>query len=72
MKTLLTSPEVAKFLRINRVSLKPLREEQDMPFFKVGRKYLYDVDEILVWARDRGGCKPDQSFAANAEAETPS
>ena len=49
---LLTEVECAKYLRINRNSLKKFRNQRQdpLPYLKVGRRILYEPDKVVKWA----------------------
>lgn len=48
---LLTEEEACRALRISRDGiLRCKRAEDPIPHFKVGRRFLYDLDKVLRWA----------------------
>lgn len=54
-KDILTGPEVESLLHVSRTTLWKLRERGNLPYTKVGRKYLYLRAEVLAWLRDQRG-----------------
>ena len=48
---LLTEEEMCRVLRISRDGiLRCKRAEDPIPHFKVGRRFLYDLEKVLRWA----------------------
>jgi len=50
---MLTEAEVLKLLRVSRTTLYNLRKKGEIPYYKIGRAYRYDKDEILEAFRIR-------------------
>ena len=51
---LLTRSETAALLRISLDGIDKVihAEENPIPMLRVGRRYLFDRDEVLAWARE--------------------
>ena len=47
----LTGEEVQALLNISRTTLWKLRKEKDLPYSRVGKKYLYLRSEIFEWLK---------------------
>jgi excisionase family DNA binding protein len=50
---ILTAGEVADYLRVHRSTIYRLLERQELPAFKVGRDWRFDVKEIDRWRAER-------------------
>lgn len=47
----LTGRELQALLNISRTTLWKLRKERDLPYSRVGKKYLYLRSEIFEWLK---------------------
>jgi excisionase family DNA binding protein len=52
---IMTTTEIARYLRIDRSTLYKLAGKGQIPAFKVGRDYRFDRDEIDQWMIDQQG-----------------
>ena len=59
-KEVITGKEVMSLLNISRTTLWKLRKEENLPYTKVGKKYLYLRSEILTWLKTQRGKKKKQ------------
>jgi hypothetical protein len=62
MNKLLTEIELCRFLRVSRDAVVKFRKDlsDPIPYLKVGRRHLYNEDEVLKWARRAAKRKSDQ------------
>ncbi len=60
LKEVLTGRELMALLNISRTTLWKLRKEENLPYAKVGKKYLYLRSEILSWLKTQRGKKKRQ------------
>lgn len=59
-KEVLTGGELMALLNISRTTLWKLRKEENLPYTKVGKKYLYLRSEIIAWLKTQRGKKKRQ------------
>ena len=59
-KEVLTGRELMHLLNISRTTLWKLRKEENLPYTKVGKKYLYLRSEIITWLKTQRGKKKKQ------------
>ena len=59
-KEVLTGRELMYLLNISRTTLWKLRKEENLPYTKVGKKYLYLRSEIITWLKTQRGKKKKQ------------
>lgn len=45
----LTEKELCEVLKVSRQTLWRLRKREGVPFFKVGNRYRYNLDEVQQW-----------------------
>lgn len=50
---LLTVAEAARFLRVSKSYLFKLTSSRAVPHVKIGRRVLFDREELIAWARSR-------------------
>ena len=61
---LMTCAETAEFLNLNKFTLYRLASRRKVPFFRIGRKLLFDKSRIEKWIEGRavperhGGMRP--------------
>jgi len=46
--------EVATLLRCKRRTIYDMVEQERIPYRKVGGRFLFDLDEIIDWTKQRG------------------
>jgi len=50
---ILTGEEVAKLLKVSRITLWRLRKHQGLPYFKTGRELRFFKSDVIRWAREQ-------------------
>lgn len=72
----LTVEEVAKYLRVSRATIyRMVKNDVDgmgiIPHYKIGKKYLFIKNELLLWLK-RGGCpNVDKDSSSDSESFSP-
>ena len=49
MSELMTLPELAQYLRFTRKTIYGLLKQGDIPAIKIGRKWRFDKDEMILY-----------------------
>jgi excisionase family DNA binding protein len=49
---IMTTAEIAQFLRVHRSTIYRLLREHRIPVFKVGSDYRFDKDAVAKWMAD--------------------
>lgn len=49
MGDLLTQKELGEQLKLSRSTIYRLRKNENMPYYEVGGKILFDLDEVKQW-----------------------
>lgn len=59
---LLSKHEVAKFLRVSPSKVYAMMRKGEIPYYKVGRKVLFSLQEIREWLKQfrRGGMPQEE------------
>lgn len=52
---MLTAQELAIYLRVNRSTVYRLLKRGELPGFRIGSEWRFQVDEINKWFKQRGG-----------------
>jgi excisionase family DNA binding protein len=47
--TILTVPEVCKYLRISQVTVYRLLRRRDIPAFRIGKKWRFNLEDLERW-----------------------
>lgn len=53
MAELLTVKELQEKLSMSRSSIYRLRKNQGLPYYEVGGKVLFDLDEVKKWMKEQ-------------------
>lgn len=51
-KNILTVAEVAKYLRVSESKIRKMVACDEIPYFRIGKRILFDVKVIQVWIND--------------------
>lgn len=62
MGTIVTAKEVGRFLRLTETTVYKLTYAGNLPGFKVGGSWRYDMEEVLESIRLNNGGKPRPPF----------
>ena len=57
-KRFLTFNETADLLRISKPTVERLVAEKKIPSYKIGKRRLFDHDELIEWVKSHGDDKP--------------
>jgi excisionase family DNA binding protein len=68
---LMTTREVASWLRLRVQSIYRLIEQQGMPAYRPGIQWLFKRDEVEAWMRDRAEATRPQPMAHVSAAMLP-
>lgn len=55
---LITASEVKDYLKCSKSTLYSLLSRKDFPSFRVGKKYLINKNEFLIWMERESRIKP--------------
>jgi excisionase family DNA binding protein len=55
--TVMTLQEVAEYLRVTRSTIHRLLKRNEIPAFRIGRHWRFNVEEIENWCATRGSGK---------------
>lgn len=47
--TILTVPEVCEYLRVSQVTLYRLLRRKDIPAFRIGKKWRFNLEDLERW-----------------------
>lgn len=50
---ILTTKELANFLRLSPQKINKMRKNGEIPYFKIGRKIFFNKDKIDLWIQRR-------------------
>lgn len=53
MSKLLTVKELEEKLSISRSTIYRLRKNEDLPYYEIGNRILFDLNEVKKWMRER-------------------
>ena len=51
---MLTAQELAVYLRVNRSTVYRLLKKKQLPGFRIGSEWRFQIEEVNRWFRDRG------------------
>ena len=51
---MLTAQELAIYLRVNRSTVYRLLKKKQLPGFRIGSEWRFQIEEVNRWFRDRG------------------
>lgn len=53
MGDLITQKELGEKLKLSRSTIYRLRKEEGMPYYNLGSKVMFDLDEVKRWLKKR-------------------
>lgn len=53
MSDLLTVKELCDTLKMSRSTIYRLRKEDELPYYEIGGRVLFDLDEVKKWMKDK-------------------
>ncbi|HVN90569.1 MAG TPA: helix-turn-helix domain-containing protein [Candidatus Binataceae bacterium] len=51
---MLTAQELAAYLRVNRSTVYRLLKKKQLPGFRIGSEWRFQIEEVNRWFRERG------------------
>jgi excisionase family DNA binding protein len=51
---MLTAQELAAYLRVNRSTVYRLLKKKQLPGFRIGSEWRFQIDEVNRWFREKG------------------
>ena len=61
-KKFITIAEVVELLSLSRPTINRLIARGEIPNYKVGKRRLFDRDELIAWVKDHKDGKPTKSI----------
>lgn len=53
MSKLLTVKELGEILKLSRSTIYRYRKNEGLPYYELGGKVLFDLDEVMEWVKKR-------------------